>query len=275
VSDQAELLVEEGAPVLTDIVDGVGRITLNRPRKMNCLTRELVTGIVTALEECEAEDSVRSIVLVGAGDNFCTGADIGEMLAAEGDIAGYMEDVFQFFCRVEDSPKPILTQVDGYCLGGGFELALACDVIIATDRAQFGLPETRFGMVPGFAIHRLAAMAGVATASNILFSRQLTPAAVAHSLGLLEIVVDAADLPHAVRSVTENLAQLDPHAVSIAKQALRAYRRHAANLSHSAWANEAMFKRSSTRTALQGFINGSNGRNGYNRLRGPLSDGRY
>jgi enoyl-CoA hydratase len=257
MSHQRALIADEESPILLEVGGGVGRIVLNRERKLNSLTAELQAQLLSALEECEADDSVRSIVIAGAGDNFCTGADIQEMLGAEHDIVGYMDDTLRFFSRVEDCPKPVIAQVDGYCLGGGFELALACDVIVASDRAKFGLPETRFGLVPGFAIQRLAPMVGVAAASNLLFSRRFTPAPVAQALGLTEIVVGVQELGEAVRSVTDNLAQLDPSAVSTTKEALRVHRRHAANLNHSAWANAALFARSSTKDALHGFGNGT------------------
>jgi enoyl-CoA hydratase len=257
MSHQRALIADEEPPILLEVGGGVGRIVLNRERKLNSLTAELQAQLLSALEECEADDSVRSIVIAGAGDNFCTGADIQEMLGAEHDIVGYMDETLRFFSRVEDCPKPVIAQVDGYCLGGGFELALACDVIVASDRAQFGLPETRFGLVPGFAIQRLAPMVGVAAASNLLFSRRFTSAPAAQALGLTEIVVGVQELGEAVRSVTDNLAQLDPSAVSTTKQALRVLRRHAANLNHSAWANAALFARSSTKDALHGFGNGT------------------
>jgi enoyl-CoA hydratase/carnithine racemase len=273
MSDQPALIADEEPPILLKLTDGVGRIVLNRERKLNTLTAELESQLLSALQACETDDSVRSIVIAGAGDNFCAGADIEQMLAAEHDIVGYMDDTFCFFSRVEDCPKPVIAQVDGYCLGGGFELALACDVIVASDRAKFGLPETRFGMVPGFAIQRLAPMVGVAAASNLIFSRQFTPALAAQALGLMEIVVDVQDLSHAVRSVTENLTHLDPAAVSMAKQALRAHRRHAASLDHSAWANAALFARSSTKEALQAFSNRPGRPTVQQRSLGPI-DGR-
>ena len=257
MNDQVEVVVSQAPAVLLEIIGGVGRITLNRPTKLNSLNPEVVSLVVSALEACEAEETVQSIVIEGSGGNFCAGADIEEMLAAEDDIAGYMEDVFRFLARVEDCPKPVIAQVDGYCLGGGFELAIACDLIVSSDRAKFGLPETRFGMVPGFAIHRLAAMVGVTAASSLLFSRRFTPAPVAHRWGLLEAVVDPAGLAEAVASITENLAQLDAQAVAVTKQALREFRRHAANLNHSAWANEALFNREATKNALKRLMNGS------------------
>ena len=257
MTHQRPFILGEGPLILLELTDGVGRIVLNRQDKLNSLSTELESQLLSALEVCEADDSVRSIVIAGVGGNFCAGADIEEMLAAEHDIFGYMDDVFRFYCRVEDCPKPVIAQVDGYCLGGGFELALACDVIVASDRARFGLPEARFGLVPGFAIQRLAAMVGVAAASNLLFSRQFTPAPAAQLLGLMGIVVDAQELDEAVRSVTDNIAQLQPAAVSTAKQALRLHRRHAANLDHSAWANTAMFARPSTKDALRGLDKGS------------------
>jgi enoyl-CoA hydratase/carnithine racemase len=257
MNDQVEVVVSEAPAVLLEIISGVGRIMLNRPTKLNSLNRELVSLFVSALEVCEADETVQSIVIEGSGGNFCAGADIEEMLAAKDNIAGYMEDIFRFLARVEDCPKPVIAQVDGYCLGGGFELAIACDLIVSSDRAQFGLPETRFGMVPGFAIHRLAAKVGVTAATSLLFSRRFTPAPVAHRLGLLEAAVDPAELAEAVASITEHLAQLDAQAVAITKQALRAFRRHTANLNHSAWANEAMFNREATKNALKSLLNGS------------------
>jgi enoyl-CoA hydratase len=273
MSHQRALIADEEPLILLKLTDGVGRILLNREHKLNSLNAELESQLLSALEACEADDSVRSIVIAGAGDNFCAGADIEEMLSAEHDIFGYMNDVFRFFSRVEDCPKAVIAQVDGYCLGGGFELALACDVIVASDRATFGLPETRFGLVPGFAIQRLAAMVGVAAASNLLFSRRFTPAPTAQALGLMEIVVDVQELDEAVRSVTDNIAQLHPAAVSTAKQALRVHRRQAANLDHSAWANTAMFAHSSTKDALRGLDKGSRKRTVQQLAQGPI-DGR-
>jgi enoyl-CoA hydratase len=272
VSEQPVLLGDDEPTVLIEVSDGVGRIVLNRERKMNTLNDEVQAQLIAALEVCEADDSVRSVVLVGAGDNFCAGADIDQMLAAEHDIVGYMDEIFRFFSRVEDCPKPVIAQVDGYCLGGGFELVLACDVIVACDRARFGLPEMRFGLVPGFAIQRLSAMVGVAAASNLLFSSRFTPALIAQTLGLAAIVVDVHGLDEAVRTVTDNLAQLDPYAVSMAKQALRAQRRHAANLDHSAWANATMFARPSTQDALRSFDKGSGRRTVQQRPLGPVHD---
>jgi enoyl-CoA hydratase len=254
--DRAAAAAEED-PILVERCDGVGRIVLNREEKLNSLNAQLEAQLLSALEECEADDSVRSVVIVGAGENFCAGADIDEMVAAQSDIFGYMDEVFRFFSRVEDCPKPVIAQIDGYCLGGGFELALACDVIVASDRAKFGLPETRFGLVPGFAIQRLAAMVGVAAASNLLFSRRFTPAAEAQALGLMQLVVDVTELDVTVCSVTDNLAQLDPTAVATAKQALRGHRRDGAHLDHSAWANTALFARPSTLDALHTISNGS------------------
>jgi enoyl-CoA hydratase/carnithine racemase len=248
------LSVGDGRSVLVDREGGVVQLVLNRTSKLNCLNFGVVSELRVALGQYQVDDTVRSIVISGAGEHFCAGGDLEEMRLARNDIVAYMDAMLDFFSFVEDCPKLVVAQVDGYCLGGGFELALACDIIIASDRALFGLPEPRFGLVPGFAIQRLPAMVGVTAASHLLFGRRFTPASVAQNLGLTQDIVAPGELAATVRSVTDNVADLDPAAVATAKQAYRTYRRHAANLHHSAWANAALFDRLSAEDALDRLV---------------------
>jgi enoyl-CoA hydratase/carnithine racemase len=254
MSTQAVLGLGDGPAVQVDQVGGVVHLVLNRKTKLNCLNDRIVSELRYALEQYQVDDTVRSIVISGTGEHFCAGGDLDEMRLARDDIAGYMDDMLDFFSFVEDCPKLLVAQVNGYCLGGGFELALACDIIIASDTALFGLPEPRFGLVPGFAIQRLPAMVGVSAASHFLFGRRFTPASIAQNLGLTQNVVAPEQLSEAVRTVTDNVAALDPSAVAIAKQAYRAYRQHAANLHHSVWANAALFDRLSADDALDRLV---------------------
>jgi enoyl-CoA hydratase/carnithine racemase len=240
--------------------NATGVITLHRPGKMNALTKRLNAELLAALEECERRDDIRAIVIRGRGDHFCAGADIDEMGAEGTAIARYMQDVFAFFTRIEDCRKPTLASVDGYCLGGGLELALACDVIIASDRARFGLPETGIGLVPGFAIQRLSAALGGSAAANVLFSDRFVTAPRAYDLGLLHRVVPAQALEEETRAVTGHLATLAPLAVEVAKEALRSHRRSTADLDHSVWANTALYASDRAQAGLSAFRNGNGGR---------------
>lgn len=180
------------APVLVERRDGKGIITLNRPEKLNALNRQILLMLGDAIDELLNDKSVRVIVVTGVGNKaFCAGADIGEQLDFDV-MQGYEwtrlgNDVFEKF---EDSPKPTIAAINGYCLGGGMELALACDIRICTDKAKLGTPESTLGLMCGFGGNlRLPRIVGKGIATELLMTGKKIDAAEAYRIGLVNRVV--------------------------------------------------------------------------------------
>jgi enoyl-CoA hydratase len=165
-------------------------LTLSRPGSLNALNRRLLDELATGLDEAFADPAVRVIVLAGSGDRaFCAGADLDEL--ADLDSAAALELLSRgqsVFRSIERSDKPVIAAVDGFALGGGFELALACHLVVATDRAQFGLPEATLGLIPGYGgTQRLTAAAGRQTALRVMLTGTRLTAAEADRAGLLAV----------------------------------------------------------------------------------------
>src|SRR6185437_18693 len=134
--------------ILTAKEDQVGIVTLNRPNVLNALSHELMAELVAALEEMDRDQSVRAIVLTGSERAFAAGADIKEM-SDESTVSIMLKDQFATWDRVKNIKKPIIAAVSGFALGGGCELAMTCDIIVASESAQFGQPEINIGVIPG------------------------------------------------------------------------------------------------------------------------------
>ena len=181
--------------ILVTISDGVGQITLNRPNALNALNSELLGELVTVLEAWDKDDAVRAIVLTGSERAFAAGADIKEMAPQS-----YM-DMFKsnFFAdaadRIAAVRKPIIAAVAGYALGGGCELAMLCDFIIAADNAKFGQPEITLGVMPGIGgTQRLTRFVGKSKAMEMCLTGRFMDAVEAERSGLVSRVVPAGDL---------------------------------------------------------------------------------
>lgn len=207
-----------------DLVDykqdsGVGIISLNRPEKLNALSQSMMDGITSALDQAEADDGVRAIVILGCSRAFCAGADIGE----QGDTTdlfearGYQKSFMNWFHRFELLEKPIVAGVHGYCLGGGFEMALASDIIVATPDAQFGLPEVKIGLVPGFAMVRLPEIVGRQKAKQLMFSGARIDGTEAYRLGIANELVPYEDLEQRVLALAVSITEQAPLAVRLLK----------------------------------------------------------
>ncbi|MGC4377847.1 enoyl-CoA hydratase-related protein [Fictibacillus sp. Mic-4] len=134
--------------IVTKVEDGIGLVELNRPKVLNAINRQMVTELLAAFEQFEGDDNVKAIVLTGNERAFAAGADIDEM---KDDDAITLELLNQFkeWDRLALIKKPIIGAVSGYCFGGGFELALCCDLLFASEKAQFGFPEIKLGVMPG------------------------------------------------------------------------------------------------------------------------------
>jgi enoyl-CoA hydratase len=211
--------------ILVNVENGVGLITLNRPKALNALNRELLTELMQVLEEWDAGTEVRAIVITGSERAFAAGADIKEMAPRS-----YM-DMFKanFFADANDRiaaiRKPIIAAVAGYALGGGCELAMLCDFIIAADTAKFGQPEINLGVMPGIGgTQRLTRFVGKSKAMEMCLTGRNMDAAEAERAGLVSRVVPAAELVAEALKAARTIAERSVPIAMMTKETVnRAY----------------------------------------------------
>jgi enoyl-CoA hydratase len=194
----------------------VRRITLNRPDKLNALNHDAIAELTRAFDDAAADAGVRVVVLTGAGPKaFVAGADIGEMNAL-GPVAGREFSLHgqRLMSRIERLGKPVIAMINGFALGGGFELAMACHLRIAADTAKIGQPEIGLGLIPGFgATQRLQRLCGRAAALELCLLGANIDAARAQQLGLVTRVVPAAELDAETMKLAAQLAAAAPLAL--------------------------------------------------------------
>ena len=211
--------------VLRECADGVATLRLNRPKALNALDPDTLRALDAALDEVDADPEVRAVVITGAGDRaFCAGADIAAM-AAMGGTEGhpYCRLGHEVLARVEDLRVPVIAALNGAALGGGLELALACDFVVAAERAKVGLPEITLGLIPGFGgTQRLVRRVGLAPARRLVYLGSVIGAADALSLGIVDQVVADDRLADAAGGLARDLAARAPVALRHAKRATRA-----------------------------------------------------
>lgn len=211
--------------VLFDVANGVATITLNRPDQMNSINADLSAGLMDALRQVRSRDDIRVAILTGNGRAFSAGADLrsraGGPAAASGVEALFRTDDSVGFHEF-DARKPIIGAVNGYCLGGGFEIALSCDLLIASETAQFGLPEITLGFFPlaGAPVTLPRSISRFA-ANDILFTGERISAATAHTFGLVSRVVPADELMSTARAMAEKIASYAPLAVRAMHELVR------------------------------------------------------
>lgn len=206
---------------------GVARVTLDRPESLNALDFALLAELADALEALDVDGATRVVVLTGAGERaFAAGADITELvdqtperLRAEGGFAAWD--------RIAAIGLPLVAAVRGYALGGGCELAMSCDLIIAGDDAKFGQPEIRIGVMPGAGgTQRLTRAVGSALAMDMILTGRMIDAAEAHAAGLVSRVVPATETVTAALTVADTIASMPPLAVRAAKRSVLAAHEH-------------------------------------------------
>ncbi|MFZ2447197.1 MAG: enoyl-CoA hydratase-related protein [Syntrophobacteraceae bacterium] len=197
------------ANILFEVLDGVGVLTLNRPKALNALNPETLEELADAVERSRMDDAVRVLVLTGAGEKaFVAGADITAfttMNALQARI--FAEKGQEVFFRIEQLPKPAIACINGFALGGGCELAMSCDFIYASDKARFGQPEVNLGLIPGFGgTQRLSRLVGRARAKELCMTGEMIDAQQAKELGLVAKIFPADQLIEETMKVARALA---------------------------------------------------------------------
>ena len=210
--------------LLVERKGAVGIITINRPKSLNALSRATVAELAAAIEELNADDAIRAIILTGAGEKaFVAGADIGEFnsLRSAEEAAEYARAGQAVLNRIERLPKPVIAAINGYALGGGCELAMACDIRIAADTARLGQPEINLGIIPGYGgTQRLTRLVGKGMAKLLVLSGDQISAQEAQRIGLVDVVVPAAELMPKALELAGKLASKAPVALRLCKQAI-------------------------------------------------------
>ncbi|HEU5102255.1 MAG TPA: enoyl-CoA hydratase-related protein [Roseiflexaceae bacterium] len=211
----------EEALTLTERSGAVVTITLNRPKALNALSPALMSELAAAIEALDADDAVRCIVLTGGPRVFAAGADINAM--AERTPASMLEArSFATWERIRRCRKPIVAAVSGYALGGGCELAMQCDLIVASETAQFGQPEINIGIMPGAGgTQRLARAIGPYRAMELVLTGRMLSAREAHAAGLVNRVAPVEGFLYEAQRLATEIAARAPIAVRLAREALR------------------------------------------------------
>ena len=206
--------------ILVETRGQVGLVTLNRPKALNALSSQLVGEVNAALDAFEADEAIMCVVLTGSERAFAAGADIKEMQSLTF-VGAYVGDFISSWDRVARFRKPLIAAVAGFALGGGCELAMMCDFIIAADTAKFGQPEINLGVMPGAGgTQRLARFVGKSKAMDLILTGRMMDAAEAERCGLVSRVVPADRLLDEAMQTAERMAALSLPALMMAKESV-------------------------------------------------------
>jgi enoyl-CoA hydratase len=203
---------------------GIAIITFNRPKVLNALSAATMRELLAAIDELDQDPNVRCIILTGAGDKaFVAGADINELRAirSAADGAAFARRGQETLFKIENLDKPVIAAINGYALGGGCELAMACDIRIAADTAKLGQPEIDLGIIPGYGgTQRLPRLVGKGRAKWLILTGEMITAQEALRIGLVDMVVPAAQLMEMARELAQTIAGKAPLAVAWAKRSI-------------------------------------------------------
>jgi enoyl-CoA hydratase len=206
--------------ILTEKIERVGLIRLNRPEVLNALNDILMNELMDALLEFDSDTSIGSIVLTGNDRAFAAGADIKEMAQATA-VEMLQKDHISTFDRIQRIIKPVIAAVSGWCLGGGNELAMSCDMIIASETAKFGQPEINLGIIPGAGgTQRLTRIVGKALAMEMILNNRTLTAQEALRLGLINKVEPVEQFLETALKLAQEIAARAPLAVRLGKEAV-------------------------------------------------------
>ncbi len=216
--------MSESDVVRSEVRGRTALITINRPEKRNALNGQVRCAFLGAIDGARRDSNVRAIVVTGAGDKaFVAGADVAEFETKTAVDQWRAMQTTSIYDAVERCPKPVIAAVNGFCLGGGMELALACDLRLASTAAKFGQPEVNLGIIPGGGgTQRLPRIVGLGAALRLILTGELIDVAEALRLRLVEEVVEAPALVERALVIAELIASKSPVAVAAAKEATRA-----------------------------------------------------
>ncbi len=209
--------------LLTDLNNGIFTITVNRADKLNALNNQVMTDLDSVMDEVKNNAEIRSVIITGAGEKaFVAGADISEFVGLNTQDALHLAKRGQdIFFKIENSLKPVVAAVNGFALGGGCELAMACHFRVASENAKFGQPEVNLGLIPGYGgTQRLTALVGKGKSMELNLSGGMIDANTALSLGLVNYVVSPPELMSKTRSILETINSKAPVAVGRAITAI-------------------------------------------------------
>ncbi|PNU20187.1 crotonase [Geothermobacter hydrogeniphilus] len=210
--------------LLYAVEDGIATVTVNRPRALNALNEATLKELICCFAGIRDDDAVKVVILTGGGEKaFVAGADIAEMHALDAVKAGEFARLgHRMTAVIEDLSKPVIAAVNGFALGGGCELALSCDIRLASENARFGQPEVNLGVIPGFGgTQRLARLIGKGLASELLMTGDMIDAVEAHRVGLVNKIFPAAELLPGARKMAEKIVSKGQVAIGFVKRALR------------------------------------------------------
>lgn len=209
--------------LLMEVENGIAVVTINRPKALNALNTETVSEINELFKEIEKRKDIKVVILTGSGEkSFVAGADISEMVNLTPKQAREMSMVaYEAFSRIENCPQVVIAAVNGFALGGGCEISMACDIRIAADNAKFGQPEVGLGILPGFGgTQRLQRLVGEGRAKELIFTCDMIDANEAYRIGLANKVVPKAELMDYCKKLAEKILSKGSLAITYAKQAI-------------------------------------------------------
>lgn len=209
--------------ILFDVEDGVATITFNRPKALNAMNAETVAEIFDAATRCKDDDSIKAIILTGSGDKaFVAGADISQMQDMRpSEALAFMEAGHETWRLLETMPKPVVAAINGFALGGGTEISLACDMRFASENARFGQPEIMIGLIPGWGgTQRLTRLIGMGRAKELVMAGVQIDAQRAYDIGLVNRVYPADQLMDETKKFAKKLAGMPGFAIKMAKHSI-------------------------------------------------------
>lgn len=199
----------------------VATITMNRPEKLNAMTRQFYSDMREALDLLQGDGRTRVVIITGAGERaFSAGGDIAGFAEMGGleDVRAYQQDAMDFFAAVEFATITVIAAVNGVAFGGGCEMTLACDITLASDNAQFGMPESRLGLVPGYGLLRAPDVIGRKMTKYLVASCDFIPAQRAYEIGLVQAVYPQESLMDEARALAERIATRSTMAIAVGKR---------------------------------------------------------
>jgi enoyl-CoA hydratase len=206
--------------VIYEKSEGIATITLNRPEALNAFSKDVVEEILRAVEDVRTDENIRVVVLTGAGEKaFSAGADIKAMVGMTALKARELSSLGERLCvTLENLEKPVIAAINGYALGGGMEVAMACDLRIASENVRMGQTEINIGLVPGWGgTQRLTRLVGMTKAKELVFTGRMIDAKTAEQIGLLNMAVPADKFREVVHQLAVDLASKAPVALKVAK----------------------------------------------------------